>query len=141
MSSLWTPEGEHRVPRPGTTDAGPATAPPARPSPRDEDGGEDFEGLDEEAMRAQMAELQERLADTPVEDIIANHAYGMFELAALHLSLQPPGLHQARLAIDAFGALVEGLGDRLGEHAVTLKDGLAQLRLAFVQLSAVPPTD
>jgi hypothetical protein len=29
---------------------------------------------------------------------------------------------------------VEGLGDRLGEHAEGLRDGLTQLRLAFVQV-------
>ena len=62
-----------------------------------------------------MAELREQLARTPAEVVIANHAFGLFELAALHLSLQPPQLDQARLAIDALAALVDGLGDRLGE--------------------------
>jgi hypothetical protein len=92
--------------------------------------------------RAAMAELQEELARTPVELVIANHAFGLFELAALHLSLQPPQLTQARLAIDAFGALVEGLAGRLGEYEHQLIDGLANLRLAYVQLSkaaATPP--
>lgn len=83
-----------------------------------------------------MAELRQRLADTPAEVVVANHAYGLFELAALHLSLQPPKLDQARLAIDALGTLVEGLGARLGDAAPGLSDGLAQLRLAFVQLQA-----
>jgi len=31
-------------------------------------------------------------------------------------------------------AIVEGLGERLGEHARALNDALAQLRLAFVQV-------
>ena len=47
----------------------------------------------------------------------------------------PPQLDQARLAIDAFGLLVEGLEGRLGDDGTTLKDGLTQLRLAFVQMS------
>ncbi len=81
-----------------------------------------------------MAELQEQLARTPVELVIANHAFGLFELAALHLSLQPPQLPQARLAIDALGALVEGLADRLGEYERQLVEGLANLRLAYVQI-------
>jgi len=83
---------------------------------------------------AAMAELQEQLARTPVELVIANHAFGLFELAALHLSLQPPQLPQARLAIDALGALVEGLAGQLGEYERQLVEGLAQLRMAYVQI-------
>jgi hypothetical protein len=81
-----------------------------------------------------MARMQEELAKTPVEVVVANHAFGLFELAALHLSLQPPQLDQARLAIDALAALVEGLAGRLGEHEGQLRDGLAQLRMAYVQI-------
>ena len=87
-------------------------------------------------MAAHMAELREELAKTPAAAVIANHAFGIFELAALHLSLQPPQLAEAQLAIDALGVIVEGLTDRLGEHESTLKEGLAQLRLAFVQIRA-----
>jgi hypothetical protein len=83
-----------------------------------------------------MAELQEQLANTPVEVVIANHAFGLFELAALHLSLQPPNLDQARTAIDACGALVEGMTGRLGDNEPELVQGLSQLRLAFVQIRA-----
>jgi len=81
----------------------------------------------------------------PVEVVIANHAYGLFELAALHLSERPAGVEHARLAIDALGALVEGLRGRLGEAEPSLVDALAQIRLAFVQISAAqggePSTD
>jgi len=66
--------------------------------------------------------------------VIANHCFGLFELAALHLSLQPPQLDQAQLAIDALGAVVDGLAGRLGQEEETVRDGLAQLRLAYVQL-------
>ena len=71
--------------------------------------------MSDEEVEAQMAELRDRLARTPAEVVVANHAYGLFELAALHLSLDPPQLSQARLAIDALAALVEGLGPRLGQ--------------------------
>jgi hypothetical protein len=81
-----------------------------------------------------MADLQDQLARTPAEVVVANHAFGLFELAALHLSLQPPQLDQARLAIDSLGALVEGMAGRLGEPEAQLLEGLAQLRLAFVQI-------
>ena len=83
-----------------------------------------------------MAELQEQLATTPAAVVVANHAYGLFELAALHLSLERPQLEQARLAIDALGFLVEGLGERLGESAGELTTALGQLRMAFVQIQA-----
>jgi len=81
-----------------------------------------------------MVELRRQLAETPVEQVVANHCFGMFELAALHLSLQPPRLDQARLAIDALSALLEGLTGRLGEEEAQLQEGLASLRLAFVQI-------
>lgn len=115
MSSLWTPGGEQPVGRDDPGHAGPAQ---------------------EEELAAQMAAIREQLADTPAAAVVANHAYGLFELAALHLSLRPPQLGEAQLAIDAFGALVEGLGSRLGEHEANLREGLAQLRLAFVQIRA-----
>ena len=37
-------------------------------------------------------------------------------------------------AIDAMAAIVETLGDRLGEAEATLQDGLQQLRMTYVQL-------
>ena len=69
---------------------------------------------------------------------MANHAYGLFELAAIHLSQQPPRLDQARLAVDALGVLVEGLAGRLGEAEPSLRDALMQIRLAFVQIGGSP---
>jgi len=83
-----------------------------------------------------MAELQKQLTEAPAAVVIANHCFGIFELAALHLSLQPPRLSEAQLAIDALAALVEGLGDRLGEQQAQLNEALSQLRLAFVQIRA-----
>jgi hypothetical protein len=61
---------------------------------------------------------------------------GLYELAAIHLSADPPDLGSASLAIDAVGCLVEGLGDRLGEDVPTLQAALANIRLAFVQVKA-----
>lgn len=86
-------------------------------------------------MQARMAELSEQMANTPAAVIIANHAYGLFELAALHLSRQPPQLSEARTAIDGFAALVEGMAGRLGDAEPQLVDGLAQLRMAYVEIS------
>jgi hypothetical protein len=85
-------------------------------------------------MAAQLEAMRAQLANSPVEVVVANHCYGLFELAAVYLSQQPPLLTQARLAIDALACLVDGLEGRLGEAEEQLKDGLGQLRLAFVQI-------
>jgi hypothetical protein len=90
--------------------------------------------MDEEALAEQVATVRAELADAPVEVVVANHCYGLFELAAVYLSQQPPLLSQSRLAIDALGCLVTGLEGRLGESEEQLKDGLSQLRLAYVQI-------
>ncbi len=87
-----------------------------------------------------MVELRRQLADTPVELVVANHCFGLFELAALHLSLQPPRLDRARLAIDALAALLEAMTGRLGDEESQLQEGLASLRLAYVQIQGAKGT-
>jgi hypothetical protein len=94
---------------------------------------------EEMATEQELAEVAQRLASAPAEDVIANHCYGLFELAALHLSQMPPGLEKAQLAIDALALLVDGLGARLGQHAAALTEGLSQLRLAYVRISSAAP--
>ena len=82
----------------------------------------------------EMEAVQQELLRAPVELVIANHAMGLWELAALHLSQRPPDLPEAQLAIDALSALVEGMTGRLGDAERSLRDGLAQIRMAFVQV-------
>jgi hypothetical protein len=126
VSTLWTPGGEYE---PSSQDAG-AQAPGA-------EGGVPGDEADEQA-REQLRQLRDQLAATPVADIVANHAIGLWELALLHLSPDEghaPDLEQAQLAIDGVAALVEGLGDRLGRHEEPLREALRQLRLAFVEMS------
>ncbi len=81
-----------------------------------------------------MQAVRRQLAESPAEVVVTNHVMGLYELAAIHLSASPPDLAQAVLAIDAVACLVEGLGDRLGENAPTMRDALANIRLAFVQI-------
>jgi hypothetical protein len=78
--------------------------------------------------------MRAELANAPAEVVVANHCYGMFELAALYLSQQPAQLREASLAIDALGSLLDGLEGRLGEAEPQLRDALSQLRLAYVQI-------
>ena len=92
------------------------------------------------AMEQQLREAQEQLLSVPAGQIVANHVIGLFELAALHLRVDPPNLEEARLPIDAMGILVEQLGDQLPEHQ-TLAAALHQIRLAFVEVQNHTPDD
>ncbi|MHB1988439.1 MAG: hypothetical protein ACYCSF_10710 [Acidimicrobiales bacterium] len=133
MSSLWTPDGEHRVPRDGAPPDPKATS--ESPGPRADPGALLDPTPGGEPSEDEMRMLASELLAAPVTDVIANHCYGLFELAALHLSQQPPDLEAARAAIDAMGFVVDGLGPRLGQHAATLAEGLGQVRLAWVKIA------
>lgn len=135
MSTLWTPGGE--VPVDDGRERS-ATPPPQESPDQAEDplaGLSDEERAQAEELARQMAEAREQIANTPASVVVGNHAMGLYELGAIHLSQQPPNLDEARVAIDALGALVEGLEGRLGEHEATLKEALHQIRVAFVQVS------
>lgn len=136
MSSLWTPSGEH-FPEKGD-DAASQPSQPSQPPPPPGSGRppEGDEPLSAEAQ-AELDAMRKQLANSPAEVVIANHCYGLFELAAVYLSQTPPMLFQARLAIDGLGSLLDGLKGRLGEAEPSLLDALSQLRLAFVQLEGV----
>ena len=144
MSGLWTPSGEHRPsdePEPSSGQDAPTSAAPSGGAPPSEArGGPDQP--DDAAVREELRRLRGELAGTPVADLVANHAIGLWQLAVLHLTPEEGEvirLDEAGLAIDAMAALVEGLGDRLGESAEPLRDALAQLRMAFVQVSERAP--
>ena len=116
--SLWTPDGEHPVP--------------------DDLSFEDLtddERERAEAMAAELAEARRRVAEVPAAIVVANHAMGLYELGAIHLTRQPPDLDEARVAIDALAALLTGLAGRLGDEEAVLGEALSQLRLAFVSLA------
>jgi hypothetical protein len=86
------------------------------------------------AFQQEYAEARRRVAEAPAATVVVNHAMGLYELGAIHLSAEPPNLPEAALAIDAVACLVDGLGDRLGPEVDTLRDALSQIRLAFVQI-------
>jgi len=88
-----------------------------------------------------MERLRKELVNTPAEAVIANHVYGLFELAAIYLSEKPPRLPQAQLAIDALGALVNGVKGRLGDSEQAIDDALSQIRIAFVQIGKAQQTN
>lgn len=124
MSSLWTPGGEHPV-DPSSSPQDPPVDPSLEAlSPEDREKAE--------AMAREMAAVQEQLASAPASVVVANHLMGFYELAAIHLSQQPPNLSEASVAIDALAAVVDTLPGRLGEAEATMRDALHQIRLAYV---------
>jgi hypothetical protein len=123
--SLWTPGGEHR---PEPPEGGGADATPEQP-PLSAD-----EQAQLEAMQAEMAEVRQQLLEAPASVVVANHAMGIYELAAIHLTATEPKLAEAVLAIDALAALVEGLEGRLGDAEPTLREALGQLRAAYLEV-------
>ena len=98
----------------------------------------DGPGADDQAaeIEAAMAEARARLVEIPAEVVVVNHVMGLYELAAIHLSSETPDLVSAALAIDAMAAVVDGLGDRLGDDTQTMRDALANIRMAFVGVKA-----
>jgi len=124
--SLWTPGGDHPVGPPG------GEPPPTL-------SADEAAQLDE--MQAEMEQVRRELLGAPASVVIANHAMGIYELAAIHLTAQPPQLAEAGLAIDALTAVVEGLEGRLGDAEPTLREALAQLRAAYLEVRDRPTGD
>ena len=136
--SLWTPGGEHEVPRNQPSE------PAGQPLPDEIVDLSDLPGYDEltpeqqaqaQAMARELAEARERIAQTPAAEVVANHAMGLYELAAIHLGSQPPALDEAKVAIDAMTGIVGAIPGRLGDNEAVLREALQQLQLAYVQLS------
>jgi hypothetical protein len=132
--SLWTPGGEHDVPDDHPTGGGADFADFGDIGDIDPDQLTDEQRAQLEAMAGEMAQVRAQLLSVPAATVVANHVMGLYELAAIHLSAQPPNLDEGRVAIDAMAGVVEALEGRLGESETVLRDALAQLRLAFVQL-------
>ena len=126
--TLWTPGGEHPVDPERGTGPSPGPEPAAGPELTAE------EAAQVEAMQAELAEARAGLLEAPASVVVANHAMGLYELAAIHLTAEQPRLPDAVLAIDALAALVEGLTGRLGDAEPSLREALDQLRMAYVHV-------
>ena len=126
MSTLWTPDGERQVPPPKKEQNSPQ-------------GNRASEPTTEEVKNAEASveQLRKELLEAAAEDVVANHCYGLFELAAIYLSATPPKLKDASLAIDALSAITDGLKGRLGTAEAEVQEALSQLKLAFVQISTI----
>ena len=130
--SLWTPDGEHEVNKQQHS-----TTAEADEEIQDIPGFEDLTPEQQEqarAMASELAEARQRLAETPAAEVVANHVMGIYELAAIHLSSQPPALEEAEIAIDAMTAILSVLENRLGQYETVLKEALQQIQMAYVQI-------
>ena len=91
-----------------------------------------------EAYASQLDEARQQLLEAPAGLVIGQQALQFYEVAALHRSQPEPKLEEARIAIDALAAVVDALGERLGEAETPLRQAVHQLRLAFVEASRAP---
>ena len=143
MSSLWTPDGERRVPPagddPGTSTAnGPDASEPLRAAA--EALGVDLDSLSAEERQQLAAELNEmmrvrqEIAATPAAEMISNHMIRFLDLATIYLETEPPSFGEAATAIEAFRAVLDGVGDRLGDQRPMLAEALGQIQMIFVQV-------
>jgi Domain of unknown function (DUF1844) len=90
----------------------------------------------------QLEQLREQLASVPAGDVVAEAAMSLIALAYVRLGI-PPEQHErfrdldsARLLIDALGGMLSATEGRLGPPEAGLREALAQLRLAFAEVSA-----
>lgn len=163
--SIWTPSGEHKVPRDssgqgagqhsaGGTQGGEAQASAGdfgagdfqtagAVDPLAQMDGSHIDGADPQALdpevraelEAQMAEVRQRILETPVEAMVVQHLIGLFEIAAIHLNAENPDLSSVRLAIDAMDGALGAAEGRLGDAEEAMQSMLHQARMAYVQVS------
>nr|AGC72542.1 hypothetical protein [uncultured bacterium A1Q1_fos_862] len=143
MSSLWTPDGERPVGRPDEAEAGADVTgadanEPLRAAAQalgidlDTLTGEERQEL--AAELAEMMRVRREIAATPAAEMIANHLIRFLDLATIYLEGEPPAFAEAATAIEAFRCVLEGVGDRLGEHRPMLTEALGQVQMMFVQV-------
>lgn len=149
MSSLWTPSGEvpvdpepERRGAPGTATG--ATGATGEPRGRQATGGPGEAPISAEELAA-VRQVHQQIRATPAVDVVANHGVQLFELALVYLGVATPpdeqgrvpypDLAQAGVAVDAMAALVDGMGNRLGEHEATLREALSEIQMLYVQVA------
>jgi hypothetical protein len=90
----------------------------------------------------QLEQLREQLASAPAGAVVAETAVSLVTMAQLRLGLPPEqyarflDLDAARLLIDALGGLLAATEGRLGAPEPSLRQALADLRLAFAEVAA-----
>jgi hypothetical protein len=92
----------------------------------------------------QLEQLREQLASVPAGEVVAEAAVPLITMAQLRLGLPPDqharfrDLDAARLLLDALAGLLAATEGRLGAPEPSLRDALANLRLAYADIAAHP---
>jgi hypothetical protein len=120
----------------------PAPEPPPEPPPAQERVPADEAQADDSALWTpeQEAEAQravDEILRVPARDWVADAAVRLAQVAGV--KLDRGDLADARVAIDGFGALVNGCAAELGDAEQPLRQTLAQLQMAYAQVVAQPP--
>ena len=90
----------------------------------------------------QLEQLREQLASVAAGDVVAEAAMSLIALAYVRLGIPPEqharfrDLDAARLLVDALGGMLSATEGRLGAPEPSLRDALANLRLAFADIAA-----
>lgn len=107
----------------------------AAAKPHQRASGRYFVRVTDEPREEDINEAEEIafLRSTPVEMILGNHLFVLFQVAALRLGETPPNLDAAQLVIDTVAAMISAAGERLGEHAELYRSALAEVQQAYVR--------
>ena len=90
----------------------------------------------------QLEQLREQLASVAAGDVVAEAALSLIALAYVRLGIPPEqharfrDLDAARLLVDALGGMLAATEGRLGPPEPSLRDALANLRMAFAEVAA-----
>jgi Domain of unknown function (DUF1844) len=85
----------------------------------------------------QLEQLREQLASVSAGDVVAEAALSLIALAYVRLGIPPEqharfrDLDAARLLVDALGGMLAATEGRLGGPEPSLREALANLRMAF----------
>jgi hypothetical protein len=82
-----------------------------------------------QAEREADEEMIRQIAATPSRDWVINVLLTLMNVADVKLGTD--ALEDARIAIETVAATLERVGDELGEASAPLRQGLAQLQLAY----------
>lgn len=151
MGTLWTPSGEHPVDpeRSDEPTSSPAGGTPSAPGSPTSDvalaQAAQALGLDLEAMTAEereqlaaelteMARVRAEVASTPVAEVLTSYLTRFFDLALIYLDTTPPKFNDAAVVIESFRAVIDTVGNELGENEAVLRQALAQAQMVFVKV-------
>ena len=90
----------------------------------------------------QLEMLREQLASVSAGDVVAEAAMSLIALAYVRLGIPPEqharfrDLDAARLLVDALGGMLAATEGRLGAPEPSLREALANLRMAFADVAA-----